>query len=304
MVTTNKRTQNDPAKAEDKPATELTAPAPGGVVVAMDDMFASDAGAGMEGASSESFAIPFLSVLQKGSPQVDEASGAMIDGAKAGMFYENVTSRMYDGKAGVLVVPCAYRRVFLHWGPRSGEGAGFKGEVTPEAVAKMRAEGKIVEVDNKLLIPLADGSLNPKKCGRVADTRNHYVLLVDEATGAWVQALISLASTQIKKSKMLMSALASVKFNGPAGMFTPPTFANMVRATTLAESNDEGTWYGWKFELAGKVMRPELYAAAKAFHASVIKGAVEVKYEGAAPADDVSGGARGQGGATGGDGPF
>ena len=43
--------------------------------------FAADAGAGMEGAGQESFAIPFLSVLQKGSPQVDEASGAALEGA-------------------------------------------------------------------------------------------------------------------------------------------------------------------------------------------------------------------------------
>ena len=46
-------------------------------------MFADDAGAGMEGATAESFAIPFLSVLQKGSPQVDEASGAALEGATA-----------------------------------------------------------------------------------------------------------------------------------------------------------------------------------------------------------------------------
>ena len=44
-------------------------------------MFADDAGAGMEGATAESFAIPFLSVLQKGSPQVDEASGAALTAA-------------------------------------------------------------------------------------------------------------------------------------------------------------------------------------------------------------------------------
>ena len=63
-----------------------------------EDMFAADAGSGMEGATSESFAIPFLSVLQKGSPQVDEASGAAIEGAKAGMLWDNVAGRMFDGK--------------------------------------------------------------------------------------------------------------------------------------------------------------------------------------------------------------
>lgn len=242
-------------------------------------MFAEDAGAGMEGATTESFAIPFLSVLQKGSPQVDEASGAALEGAKAGMLYENVSNKLFDGKGGVTIVPCAYRRMFIHWGSREGAGGGFKGEIAPEKVAEMRAAGKIVELDGRLYIPMPDGTVNEKRCDRISDTRNHYVLIIDPVSGAWKEALLSLTSTQIKKSKMLMSALASVKVNGPNGMITPPTFANYVRATTLPESNDKGTWFGIKFELAGQVDRGEVYAAAKAFHASVAKGGVVAKYE-------------------------
>jgi hypothetical protein len=249
--------------------------------------FGADAGAGMEGATQDSFAIPFLSVLQKGSPQVDEASGAAIDGARAGMLYENVTGRLFSGKDGVVVVPCSYRREFLRWGARDA-GGGFKGAFTPDAIAEMRSSGRVVDVDGKLYSPEPDGSVNPNRSDRFNDTRNHYVLILDEATGGWTEALLSLTSTQIKKSKMLMSALASVKLKNVAGqMFTPPTFANMVRITTGGESNDKGTWFGVKFELVGQVSRPEIYAAAKAFHANIAKGSVEVKYED--PASESSG---------------
>lgn len=254
----------------------------------MDDaMFAADAGAGMEGATAESFAIPFLSVLQKGSPTVDEALPTHNPKHKAGMFHENVNERTFDGKAGVLLIPCAYRRVFLRWAPRDG-GGGFKGEIAPDVVADMRAKGQIVELDGKLYIPQPDGTVSDKRCDRVADVRNHYVLIVDEATGGWTEALLSLGSTQIKKSKALMSALASVKVSGPNGMFTPPTFANQIRATSIGESNDKGTWFGVRFELAGKVQRGELYAAAKAFHGSVVKGGVVAKYDDSG-ADEPSG---------------
>lgn len=249
------------------------------VLALSDDMFAADAGSGMEGATSESFAIPFLSVLQKGSPQVDEASGVAIEGAKAGMLWDNVTSRMFDGKEGVTIIPCAYRRVFLRWAPKGSDSSGFKGELSADQVAAMRANGQLADLDGRLYVPLADGTVHEKKCDRISDTRNHYVLLIDKTTGGWAQALLSLTSTQIKKSKMLMSALASVKLNGANGMYTPPTFANLVRFTTIPESNDKGTWHGTKFELAGRVDRAELYAAAKAFHASVSAGSVEVKYE-------------------------
>lgn len=246
--------------------------------------FAADAGRGMEGATQESFAIPFLMTLQKGSPQVDEASGVAIEGAKAGMFFDNVTGQMYDGKAGVQIVPCAYRRVFIRWGSEAS-GEGFKGELEPETVAEMRARGEIKELDNRLYIPLEDGTVNEKRCDRLSDTRNHYVLVLDEERGFWKEALISLSSTQIKKSKMLMSALASVKLEGASGAFTPPTFANVVRVTSVPESNDKGTWYGVRFQLEGQVSRGDVYAAAKAFHGKVVKGAVDVKYDTAHAAD-------------------
>ena len=266
------------AKAKNEAQNEVTISGNNPVALS-DDMFAADAGSGMEGATSESFAIPFLSVLQKGSPQVDEASGVAIDGAKAGMLWDNVAGRMFDGKEGVVIIPCAYRRVFLRWAPKGTQGSGFKGELSADQVAGMRAAGQIADLDGRLYVPLPDGTVHEKRCDRISDTRNHYVLLVDAASGAWVQALLSLTSTQIKKSKMLMSALASVKLNGAAGMYTPPTFANLVRLTTVPESNDKGTWFGTKFELAGRVDRSELYAAAKAFHASVAAGSIEVKYE-------------------------
>lgn len=249
---------------------------------AMDaDMFAADAGHGMEGATSDSFAIPFLTVLQKGSPQVDETvnGGAdLVEGAKAGMLYDNVSRTLYDGKTGALIVPCAYRRVFIHWGPRSGDGAGFKGELTEAEVAEMRKAGKVAEVDGKLIIPDKDGVIDAKKCGRISDTRNHYVLVVDEETGVARQAVLSLTSTQIKKSKGLMAALAALRFQGPNGLFMPPTFASTVRTTTTPEQNDQGSWYGVKFELEGRV-NTSLYNEAKAFHALVLKGNVAVKYE-------------------------
>ena len=243
---------------------------------AVASMFAVDAGAGMEGATVESFAIPFLNVLQKGSPQVDETSGAAIPGAKAGMLFESISGQMIDGKTGLTIVPCAYRRVFLHW----SESKGFQGEMLPEEVAKLRASGSIVEHKNRLYMPEKKGDeIDPEETDRIADARNHYVMIIDSKTGAWRQALISLGSTQIKKSRALMTALASVKMELSGNLITPATFANLVKVTTVPESNDKGTWLGWKFELTGFVTSPELYAAAKHFHKSVVEGQVKARYE-------------------------
>lgn len=240
----------------------------------MANMMAADSGAGMEGAGIESFAIPFLMILQKNSPQVDEASDAIVEGAKAGMLFENISRKLVDGKEGVTIIPCAYRRVYLHW----SQSKGFQGEISPEEVLKRRAEGKIVEVKGKLYIPNSDGSVDVEESDQVNDARNHYVLVVDRETGAYRQALLSLGSTQIKKSRALMTALASVKLQVEGKLLSPPTFANFVKVNTVAEQNDKGTWFGWKFDLDGFVESPDLYAAAKKFHAAVTKGEIETRY--------------------------
>jgi hypothetical protein len=259
MVAKSKTTK---AVAEQRKSTEIIAFDP-----------SADSGMGMEGTTQESFAIPFLAALQKISPQVEETDAAYIKGAKAGQIFESVSKKLYDGVTGVLLVPCAYRRTFIRWAPRGAESGGFKGEYAPEVVAAMRENGDVLELDNRLYFPLEDGTINPKRCDYLSDTRNHYVLIVD---GDEVhECLLSLKSTQIKKSKIMMSMLAGKKSNGKV----LPTFATMVRATTALEKNDEGQWYGINLSEEGPVTDAAIYNAAKAFHKSVAAGAVKANYE-------------------------
>lgn len=244
------------------------------------------AGAGMESADSDSFAIPFAMILQKGSPQVDEASGAAIEGAKAGMIYDNISQTMTDGKDGINVIPCSFRRVFIRWGAENS-GESFKGEYSPEDVALMLENGELKELDNKLYFPMADGTVHEKKCDRMTDTRNHYVLIVDPETGDSRPALISMSSTQIKKSKGWLANMSNVRIDSPNGRIQPPTFASVYKLTTIPESNDKGTWYGWRFERVGRSSKQH-FDQAHAFYKTVKRGDVEAKYE--APHSAESGG--------------
>ena len=78
---------------------------------------------------------------------------------------------LYDGKTGVEFIPCAYQRKFIRWGPRGSNG-GFKGEYAPELVDEMHQRGQLVELDNRLLMPLPDGTVETLKlcpgCGRTS----------------------------------------------------------------------------------------------------------------------------------------
>ena len=236
--------------------------------------FGDDLGGGMEGADRESFAIPFLKVLQKLSPQCDEADAAFVQGAKGGMLFNSVTGELFAD--GVTFLPCAYQRRFLRWGPR-GDGGGFKGELLPEDVARLRDNDQVRDLDGRLYFPDESGAVNDKRCDRLVDTRSHFGIIINGEN--LEQVLLPLSSTQIKKSKQLMSMLSAVKIKGPKGMITPPTWMNKVKITTTLESNDQGSWYGVKFELDGFINTQEVYDVAKTFHDTVMQGETKVNYQ-------------------------
>jgi hypothetical protein len=235
--------------------TAVAAKKPTPVAVALD--FAADAGVGMEGADRSSFAIPFLVVLQSNSPQLDT-----IPKAKAGLFLNSVTDRLYDA---VNIVPVAFQRRYLAWLPRD-MGGGFRGEYS---VAQVESSDELHwKRDDKGQMVLPDSAI-------LKDTRNHFVL-VCEPDGSFTQALLSLSSTQIKKSKRWMTQMQSIQLRDARGAaYNPPSFSHIYRATTIAEENEKGKWKGIQINLVGPVTDPALYNAAKAFHALVVSGKVE-----------------------------
>lgn len=269
------------AKAQAAAATESTelVAKTASAVAAMDFMDAADfGGAGFEGTDKDSFAIPFIQILQKMSPIVDEDHVKHIEGAKAGMLMDTVSQKLYDGKTGMIIVPCAYKRSYVIWGGREGDG-GFKGELTVEQFEEIaQDETKVKVVEGRPYKPNDDGSVNPKKNDYYADTRSHFVLIVNEETGEVGQAILALSSTQTKASKMLMTALQQKKVDVNGTKRTPPTFANKVKLTTVGMSNDKGSWSGAKFELIGMVTDKDLYAEAKAFYAAIASGAAKADF--------------------------
>lgn len=220
--------------------------------------FAADAGMGMEGVDKDSFAIPFIALLQGLSPQLET-----VDGARPGLFINTITDELFKE---VLVVPCAYQRRYLRWAPRS-EGGGYKGEYNPIDIET----GKILGVEKG-----ADGRMRLEG-DELKDTRNHFVLMQSE-TGAWQPALLSLSSTQIKKSKRWMSRIQGIELRTPEGKpFNPPSFSHVYKLKAVKEENSKGSWWGLDIELVEPVQDAEIYARAKEFNKQVAAGEVKVQ---------------------------
>ena len=74
-----------------------------------DDLF-TDEGTGLEEATADDFATPLIRILQPQNPQQMEASDKYIPGAKAGMFWNNVTGAIYSGETGLRIVPCQFEK--------------------------------------------------------------------------------------------------------------------------------------------------------------------------------------------------
>lgn len=265
-----KKTETETETEKTKALTESSAALPDNID------FGTDAGGGMEEADRDSFAIPFLRVLQKGSPQCDEANPAeYMAEARAGMLYNTVTRELYRE---VVVLPCAYQRRFIHWGARGSGDSGFKGEYLPSQAREMEIEGRVTLHENRLLFPGPNGELSVKDCAQLSDSRNHYVVVLRE-DGSATTALITLSSTQIKKSKQLMSLLNELKIKAGDKLVTPPTWLSRIKVTTVPESNDEGSWSGIKFEHDGYVQDSDLYAMGKSFRNAVAEGEGKVNYD-------------------------
>lgn len=240
------------------------------VVLDYDD----DAGSGFEQADKDAYAIPFLSVLQSGSPQVKKSDGAYIKGAEEGFLFNSVTQEIVPGEVGVKVIPCYYTRRFVRWGAREA-GGGFKAEYTPDdpIISTVKnIEGRSYFADER-------GEVNPKTCDILVDTRNHYVMVVRD-DGSFNPAVVSMTSSQLKKSRQWMSKMDGLKFTGKDGQVkTKPMFSHIYTLSTVPESNDAGSWFGYKITLGEEVgsVSPALYAAAKAFQKSITAGEVKVQ---------------------------
>jgi len=221
-----------------------------------------DAGGGFDGMTQEDYALPFLRLLVNTSPEVGE-----VDGALPGMIINSVTGELYEGKKGIIVIPCAYVRQYIEWAPR-GQGSGAPVHIYP-ATSDILSQTHKEPGDNKDYLDSGN---------YIENTANYYVMLINN-DNVPEPALITMKSTQLKKSRKWNSMMQSVKMTGKNGLFTPPMYSQMYLLTTVAESNDKGKWFGWEVQRIGDVDKADLYNAAKSFAMSVGAGDVKVKHE-------------------------
>lgn len=252
-------------KKADESTENLPATTPGTALTPaeMAEQFAIDAGQGAENVGAEDMAIPFLVVLQANSPQAIKGGPEYVEGAEAGDLFNNVTGELWGSGEGVNLVPCFFQKAFVEWIPRE-QGGGFVGQHSDASILKQCARNE-----------KGRDALDGGKGNEIVPTAYHFCLLL-RADGTSEPVVVSMSSTQLKKSRRWNSAIAGQKVKTSRGVVTPPAFSHIYHATTNAETNDKGTWYGWNIVPKSMIDDGDLYATAKAFYESIQTGAVRM----------------------------
>ncbi len=221
-----------------------------------------DSGAGVDSMGMDDVAVPYLYVLQTNSPQVNPDSDSYIEGAKAGMFFNNVSMEIYDGRTdGLIVIPCAYERKYVEWVPRDS-GGGY--------VADHDIESGILSetTPNEKGIPcLKNGNL-------IVETAYHYVYFKNPKDGQWDQIIIPMKSTFLKKSRRWNKTLMATLIPGTSNR--APRWLYPYKIMTVKESKGENVWSNVDLTRLEEMVNADQYRAAKAF-AEIVKSGQVVK---------------------------
>jgi hypothetical protein len=242
-------------------------------LVVQPEGFELDSGQGFENVTSEDLLTPYLTMLQKGSPQVDVDSPERIEGATAGMFYNNVTKELFnkDGK-GLHIIPAFFEKVYVEWVERS-KGGGLKGWHKPESDIVINA---IVKNNNSKI-----GKLVTPSETILMESYRFFVIAVDFETGVFFPAIMSFASTQIKAAKGWISKSEAMKLRNAKGeIYSPAAFSRLWKFTSITQQNESGIWRGWKIDFDRYISLEDpfersLYGIAKKFHEHAKQGIVK-----------------------------
>lgn len=202
------------------------------------------AGMGLQHIDPSKLSLPFLKVIQAGSPQIKPKNEKFIAGAAMGMILNTLTGDLFAGDAGIRVIICSIQSRDLLWAP-AAESIGrplasypFGHADTPEFEIVQNSEGKKIR-------QLKDGSDN-----YLVETDEYYVLRVAE-DGHVEPGVIAMDSSDLGCSRKIKSQIYNKVVVQNGRSFKAPLFGQFYKMTSTDKSNAQHDWMIWKSEFAG-----------------------------------------------------
>jgi hypothetical protein len=177
-------------------------------------------GQGREDIGANDVTIPFLKILQKLSPECDEAAQSYVKGSKAGMFMNSLTKELYGNS--VEFIPVRYEPVWLEWAPNRG---GFKGR---HAIGSVEVYGD----------QFSKEGLQTEKGNQIQETLIFYGYIANHLEDGPI--ILSLSSSQLKHAKNWNARNINTRLHSGK---RAPFFASVWKLELVLNTNTSGTWY-------------------------------------------------------------
>jgi hypothetical protein len=218
----------------------------------------------------QDLAVPFLRIIQSNSPQVMQGRAEYMEEARPGMLFNTASRQLWPGQEGLYFLPVTYQRSFIEWKPRLQGGGFVKDHGSDDSLLKTTKRNE----KNKDILPNGN---------ELSNNALYYGFVVDTATGQAQQVALVLTGTQMKKSRKLNTALATMtKLDEESGRpVKVPPFYRLWHITTVPERNDQGDWYGFLFQPDQPIDTvpngEQVYEAAKKLYRQVKSGEVKTQ---------------------------
>lgn len=207
---------------------------------------------GFENVQRTDLGVPFLLILQKGSPEVDKThkdhQAKKIAGAEAGDIINNLSREIYHkhGETPIIFVPCSYETLYVEWKPRNSGGGFVRSHKNANILNECTRDDK---------------NHDTLKSGNLVVTTAYYYGIVLRGEQR-VPVMIGMTSTQLKRSRYWLNLMQGIKVQSNGKSITPPMFSHSYKLSTVPEVNSEGSWFGWKIEVHEMLSDPLLIADA------------------------------------------
>ena len=216
--------------------------------------FVKDSGMGLENIDKGDLALPFLKLLQSMSDETKKKHAKYVDGAEAGMFYNTVTKKLYNGEKGIEIIPVFYKMTYPEWAPfEKSEGR----PVHPDRGAEILQQTTQNDRNKDLL----------KNGNEIIKTANHFVIINGDRPE---KALLTMKSTQLKESRGWNSLMENeFEIDPKTKKAVPAPIFSRIYGLQSVENSGNFTWHGYKISLSRKVDNAGIYQMAKDFHNSL-----------------------------------
>jgi len=212
----------------------------------------------------EDQATPFLILLQKGSPEINDREAAFIPGAEAGMLLNKSTGQLFETDNGPLFVQAFSETCEVQWKTPRGNGFVARHPLDTPLAQQVRLTVNPQKPDGAKLRMLPDNT-------QLVETAYHYGFLLE----TFEPVVIALSSTGLSVHKAWNTLLRNKRVWRNGTMKVQPAFNTIVRLDTMWRKKDSNDWYQLKpvdcgfidpndpMQMAVRTAAKELYERAK-----------------------------------------